>query len=106
VAANGEVHVIRPGPDRQGWLQMSEDAPDRQLSLGIRIAILTRRWNEAVRGFRMNGLDEDRTIADLRKLAETGKFETGVRRPAQSGAEFEVRLGVCEDLCGQVGGRG
>jgi N-carbamoyl-L-amino-acid hydrolase len=46
----------------------------------------------------MNGLDEDRTIADLRRLAQIGKFETGVHRPALSDADFEARLWLRDEM--------
>ena len=39
----------------------------------------------------MNGLDEDRAIADLRQLAEIGKFETGVHRLALTDVDLEAR---------------
>ena len=39
----------------------------------------------------MNGLDVDRAIADLRELAEIGKFETGVHRPAMTDADADAR---------------
>jgi N-carbamoyl-L-amino-acid hydrolase len=46
----------------------------------------------------MNGLDEDRAIADLRSLARIGKFETGVHRPAMSDADFEARQWLCQEM--------
>ncbi len=46
----------------------------------------------------MIGLDEDRAIADLRKLAQIGKFETGVHRPALSDADFEARRWLCDEM--------
>lgn len=39
----------------------------------------------------MRGLDEDRAIADLRQLAQIGKYETGVHRPALTEADFQAR---------------
>jgi N-carbamoyl-L-amino-acid hydrolase len=46
----------------------------------------------------MNGLDEDRAIADLRRLAKIGKFETGVHRPALTDADLEARRWLCEQM--------
>jgi N-carbamoyl-L-amino-acid hydrolase len=46
----------------------------------------------------MNGLDEDRALADLRRLAEIGRFETGVHRPALTGADLEARRWLCEQM--------
>jgi beta-ureidopropionase / N-carbamoyl-L-amino-acid hydrolase len=46
----------------------------------------------------MNGLDEDRAIADLRRLAGFGKYETGVHRPAMSDADFAARQWLCEEM--------
>ncbi len=46
----------------------------------------------------MKGLDEDRAISDLRKLAQFGKFETGVNRPAMSDADFEARQWLREQM--------
>ena len=39
----------------------------------------------------MNGLDEDRAIADLRTLAQFGKVGTGVNRPALTDADVAAR---------------
>ena len=39
----------------------------------------------------MEGLDEDRAIADLRTLARFGKVGTGVNRPALTNADIEAR---------------
>ena len=46
----------------------------------------------------MDGLDEDRAIADLRSLAEIGKFQTGVHRPALSDADLEARRWLCAEM--------
>jgi beta-ureidopropionase / N-carbamoyl-L-amino-acid hydrolase len=46
----------------------------------------------------MIGLDEDRAIADLRRLAQFGKFDTGVNRPAMSGADLEARHWLCDEM--------
>ena len=46
----------------------------------------------------MIGLDEDRAIADLRRLAKIGKFQTGVNRPALSEPDFEARRWLCEEM--------
>ena len=46
----------------------------------------------------MNGFDEDRTIADLRRLAEIGKFKTGVHRPALSDVDLEARRWLCDEM--------
>ena len=46
----------------------------------------------------MIGLDEDRAIADLRRLANIGKFQTGVNRPAMSQQDFEARRWLCEQM--------
>jgi beta-ureidopropionase / N-carbamoyl-L-amino-acid hydrolase len=39
----------------------------------------------------MNGLDEDRALTDLRKLATFGKVGSGVSRPALSAADIDAR---------------
>lgn len=46
----------------------------------------------------MNGLDEDRAIVDLHRLAEIGKFETGVHRPALTDADLEARRWLCDQM--------
>jgi N-carbamoyl-L-amino-acid hydrolase len=46
----------------------------------------------------MNGVDEDRAIADLRRLAEIGKFATGVHRPALTPEDLEARSWLCEQM--------
>jgi N-carbamoyl-L-amino-acid hydrolase len=39
----------------------------------------------------LKGIDEDRAIADLRTLADFGRFQTGVDRPAMSEPDLEAR---------------
>ena len=46
----------------------------------------------------MMDLDEDRAIADLRRLASFGKYETGVNRPALSDADFAARLWLKDQM--------
>lgn len=43
-------------------------------------------------------IDRRRLLADLRKLAEFGKFGTGVDRPAFSAADMEARAWLCERM--------
>ena len=52
---------------------------------------LLRLRKEKNRGDEMDGLDEDRAIADLRALAQFGKVGTGVNRPALTDADVAAR---------------
>src|SRR5215467_12955217 len=49
---------------------------------------------------RMNGLDEERALADLRKLATFGKVGRGVNRPALSDADIAGREWLQDRMSG------
>ena len=51
----------------------------------------------------MPKIDGQRVVADLKRLAEFGRYKTGVHRPTYSPVDIELRHWLAEQACARPG---